>query len=105
MIASLRPWSELRESLGRLTVGDLARRPHWCHKRRMIDPNQLTLRVHEVAALVGIGQRTVWKFVRSGDFPKPFKIGSRTFWKRRDIELFIESAGSMAAFRRNKRGG
>lgn len=64
---------------------------------------RLTLSTAETAALLGVGKRTLQRAVAKGAFPRPVKLGSRSLFRRRDVELFIE-AGSMSAFRRAKRG-
>lgn len=71
---------------------------------RIRDPKNmsLTLNVSEVAQLLSVSKRTIYRLLDSGLVPKPIKLGNATRWRRRDIELFVE-AGSIAAFRRAKR--
>lgn len=33
---------------------------------------------------------TFWRLVKSGDFPKPIKVGRRSFWLRREVLAWIE---------------
>ena len=61
----------------------------------------LTLDATEVAQLLGISKRTVYRLLDAGQIPKPIKLGNATRWRRSDIELFVE-AGSIRAFRRAK---
>ena len=43
--------------------------------------------------LIPIGKSTWWEGVRSGRFPKPFKLGPRTtVWRVEDIRRLIEGA-------------
>lgn len=69
------------------------------------DPNliPLTLDANEVARLLVISRRTVYRLLDAGLIPKPIKLGNATRWRRRDIDLFVQ-AGSMRAFRKLKRG-
>jgi prophage regulatory protein len=45
------------------------------------------LRVKQAAALLGIGESTIWRWVKERPgFPQPFKIGSRvTVWRAADL--------------------
>jgi predicted DNA-binding transcriptional regulator AlpA len=45
-------------------------------------------KVAEVAAATGVGERTVWRLVSSGHFPKPVYIGGSARWRVRDVENF-----------------
>jgi excisionase family DNA binding protein len=72
---------------------------------QVIDLNirPLTLDVREVAQLLGVSKRTVYRLLDAGEIPKPMKLRNATRWRRTDSELFVE-AGSIRAFRRAKRG-
>jgi predicted DNA-binding transcriptional regulator AlpA len=54
------------------------------------------LSADEVAAVLGIGQRTVWRLasrarVGQGSFPRPIRIGEKTVrWRWKDIERYLE---------------
>jgi excisionase family DNA binding protein len=63
----------------------------------------LTLDVKQVAHLLSVSRRTVYRLLDAGQIPKPLKLGGATRWRRTDIELFVE-AGSIRAFRRAKHG-
>ena len=62
----------------------------------------LTLGVNQVAQLLGLSKRTIYRLLDAGKIPKPIQLGGTVRWPRTDIELFIE-AGSIRAFRRAKR--
>ena len=55
------------------------------------------LRVREVAAVLGIHVRTVWRLAAmaemdEGDFPRPVRIAKKTIrWRRQDLERYIEA--------------
>lgn len=63
------------------------------------------LRLSEVAEIFGVDKRTIQRWVKERRFPQPFRpagVNGKPFWRRRDIELFIE-AGGIHAYRREKR--
>jgi prophage regulatory protein len=42
------------------------------------------------AGMLPVSPATIWRWVRDGKFPKPFKIGaSVTVWYAADVEAFI----------------
>lgn len=53
------------------------------------------LRIHQVLALVPIGESSWWKGCKEGIYPKPIKLGPRTtVWRAEDIAAFIERLGT-----------
>ncbi|WP_373424235.1 helix-turn-helix transcriptional regulator [Variovorax boronicumulans] len=59
---------------------------------------QRVIRVAELATTKGrsgllpVSPATIWRWVRQGKFPKPFKLGdSVTVWDASAVEAFIES--------------
>jgi len=52
------------------------------------------LRVEEVAHLLGVCTRTVWRLTSSGQLAKPLKIGRCRRWRREDLDDYIRSLGS-----------
>jgi prophage regulatory protein len=56
--------------------------------------NVQLLTVKEVAGLLGIHERTVWKMASASEIPKPIKIGSKSVrWRLNDLRNFIQKAG------------
>lgn len=55
--------------------------------------DRLALSVAEVAHMLGVSQRSLWKWVAAGTFPRPLKIGgSRAArWLRSDIDTHLAS--------------
>ena len=58
--------------------------------------SQRVIRVAEIATTKGskgmlpVSPATIWRWVREGKFPKPFKLGdSVTVWNAADVEAFI----------------
>jgi predicted DNA-binding transcriptional regulator AlpA len=57
-------------------------------------PNTGFLRLPQVCQFVPLGQSTIWRKVKTGDFPAPVKLGARTTaWKAEDIRAYIEKHG------------
>lgn len=50
------------------------------------------LRVQEGAQMLGISKSFFWQRVRSGEIPKPVKLGRLSRWRLSDIEAVIEEA-------------
>ena len=49
------------------------------------------LRLPEVLKYIPVGKSTWWAKVKTGEFPKPVKLGSRTTaWRAEDIQALIE---------------
>ncbi|MCY4240496.1 MAG: AlpA family phage regulatory protein [Rhodobacter sp.] len=56
----------------------------------------------EVEALLGMGRSTLYRLMRSGDFPLPIKIGPRSVrWRRSDVNDHLSACplatGDLAA--------
>jgi excisionase family DNA binding protein len=49
------------------------------------------LTVAEVAALLKLGNSTVWRLVKRGSLPSPVKIGGATRWNESEVAIFIAS--------------
>ena len=50
------------------------------------------LRTQNVLAIVKISRTTLWRWVRSGDFPAPLRLGKRAVgWSRQSVEAWLES--------------
>ena len=66
--------------------------------------SQQVIRISDLASTKGkpgklpVSPATVWRWVRDGKFPKPFKLGqSVTVWNAAEVEAFI--AAQVAASR------
>jgi predicted DNA-binding transcriptional regulator AlpA len=58
---------------------------------------QRVIRINELAStrakpgLLPVSKTTVWRWVREGRFPKPFKLGdSVTVWNADEVDAFIQ---------------
>ena len=53
------------------------------------------LRIPEVVAITGLSRTTIWRRVKSGDFPPPVRLGSlgtRSIgWRESDIKAWLDS--------------
>jgi len=50
------------------------------------------LREKQVLRLVPVSRATLWRWVASGRFPKPMKLGAITVWAVADVRAFVEAA-------------
>ena len=51
----------------------------------------LLLKAEEVAALMAISTRTLWRLVSVDSFPQPVRIGGSVRWRKSEIENWIAS--------------
>ena len=51
----------------------------------------ILLSVDEVASLVRVSRRTVWRLVSSGELIKPVRLRGSTRWRRTELEAWIEA--------------
>jgi excisionase family DNA binding protein len=56
-------------------------------EERKVPP--LLIRVEEVATLMGVSVRTIWRRVSEKKFVPPVSVGSCTRWRRSEIDAFI----------------
>lgn len=55
------------------------------------------IRIREVTARTGLSRPTIWRNIRSGDFPKSFPIsGHAVGWLESDITTWIEERAKLA---------
>lgn len=51
-------------------------------------------RINQVLDIIPIGRSTLWKRVKDGEFPKPFKLSERTtVWRKQDVHDYVDSIG------------
>ncbi len=49
------------------------------------------LRLSEVVALTGLSRTTIYRKMREGSFPEPFKMGARAVrWRESEIRAWME---------------
>ncbi|MCC6682854.1 MAG: helix-turn-helix domain-containing protein [Phycisphaeraceae bacterium] len=62
------------------------------------EAKQLLVNVAQVAELLGLSERTVWRLVSTGEIPGPIRLGRSCRWSRKVIEMFVETkVAEMAA--------
>ena len=61
----------------------------------------LLLNVADVAALLNVSTRSVWRMCRLGQCPEPVRVGGSTRWRTCDLQEWV-AAGCPAV---NGRGG
>ncbi|QIL20203.1 AlpA family phage regulatory protein [Thermomonas sp. HDW16] len=53
------------------------------------------LRMNDLTAQLGLARSTIYKMVRSGDFPPPVKLtGRASGWHSHEIEAFVQGLKS-----------
>ena len=61
----------------------------------MVDRNrengQVLINVTQVAGMLGVAPRTVWRWRSEGKFPQPVQIGGSTRWKRDAVLDWIDA--------------
>lgn len=59
-------------------------------------PDSARLRVKSVAAVVGVGVATIWRWVSEGRFPAPRKIGpNTTVWSVGQVRGFLYNEATL----------
>ena len=56
------------------------------------------LKVAEVAALLKVSTRQIWKLAASGRLPTPVRLGRSVRWRAADIDAFVERGCDMQTF-------
>ena len=49
------------------------------------------LKIGEVVEIVGFKQSTIYKFIKTKNFPKPVKIGRSSRWKLSDVKKWLSN--------------
>lgn len=60
-------------------------------EKKGISVHGMLLRAGEVAQLLGVSTRTVWRLVSAGRLPPPLAIGRSRRWEQADVERFVEN--------------
>jgi len=56
--------------------------------------NEKLISINQVTEMVGFKKSTIYKFIKSKNFPKPVKIGYSSRWKLSDIQKWMEEVTS-----------
>lgn len=58
------------------------------------ESGKILLSDKEAAKLLSMGTSTLWRGVKSGEFPAPVKIGGMTRWRVADLHRYVEGLAS-----------
>jgi predicted DNA-binding transcriptional regulator AlpA len=58
---------------------------------RLKGQDDTLLRDTDVAAMLGVGRSTLWRWVSNGQLPNPIKIGGVTRWWKSEIDGHLAS--------------
>ena len=53
------------------------------------DTTALLLTAEEVAAMLGVSERTLWRLLSAGKVPKPVHFGRSTRWRAAEVAEWI----------------
>jgi len=70
-------------------ISDAKAKPPPDHDDRHLD-HRLLVRAPEVATILAISVREVWRKTSDGTLPAPIKLGNSTRWRMADLEEFVE---------------
>lgn len=64
------------------------------------------LKAREVASLLGLGVRTVWRLASAGEIPRPIAVGRSARWLESELAAWIKErqAGRPYRYFRKRRG-
>jgi excisionase family DNA binding protein len=60
-------------------------------EENVVPRQPLLLTVDEVAQLLGLSRRTVWRLRSTGRIPAPVRIGRSVRWRRADVDEWISA--------------
>ena len=53
------------------------------------DVTTTLVRLPQILKILPISKSKFWQLVKSGEFPKPIKIGRSSFWTIEQVQIFI----------------
>lgn len=54
------------------------------------DTTSVLLNAEEVAAMLGVSERTLWRLLSAGKVPKPVRFGRSTRWRLTEVKEWID---------------
>ena len=60
-------------------------------KTETLETTPLVVSARELARLLGVSIRQIWRLNSSGKLPKPMRLGGSVRWLRKEIEAFVEA--------------
>jgi len=68
-------------------------------KGRTVSPYQaLAISAKELAGMLSLSPRTVWRLLSAGKLPKPVSIGGSKRFRMSDVNLFLECDCDISAY-------
>jgi excisionase family DNA binding protein len=71
------------------------------HEKKQNDATlqrRVAISAKELAEMLSVSRRTVWRLLSTGRLPKPVSIGGSKRFLMSDVNLFLESNCDMAAY-------
>ena len=62
-----------------------------CQKKVEDRPVALTANAKQVAVMLGVSVRQVWRLHATGRLPRAIRLGNCVRWRRAEIEAFVEA--------------
>ena len=59
------------------------------HNTSLSDVTTTLVRLPQILKILPISKSKFWQLVKSGEFPKPIKIGRSSFWTMEQVQIFI----------------
>jgi predicted DNA-binding transcriptional regulator AlpA len=53
--------------------------------------DDIYLRINEVKGIVKVGTTTIYRMMKTGEFPQAIKIGTTTLWSKNGLLSWLES--------------
>lgn len=61
------------------------------NEKHELKPKLVLLKAEEVACMLAISTRTLWRLVSVHKFPAPIRVGSSTRWRATDVEAWVHA--------------
>jgi excisionase family DNA binding protein len=55
------------------------------------NPTALLIDAREVASQLGLSERSVWRFARTGRIPRPMVLGRARRWRSEEVRAWIDA--------------
>lgn len=52
--------------------------------------NHALMNVKDVAEMLGLSERTVYRLADAGNMPRPVKLGAAVRWRKKELDTWIE---------------
>lgn len=79
-------------------------KPNWCNMATVENMEPLLITAEQVAALLQVSARTVWRLRSAGKLPKPVEVGGSVRWNSEQMRKWIAEGCSVEQLRNNGKG-